>query len=595
MGCGVSTSAAAANAEPKPQDDAGHKSKNKARDAQLKKINSQLGGKQIVNSFVVQKTRSRKRDSETGTDGGTSVRKNAVEREVLAALNEEPLNADAGFRLPAEAAAVAEPGLQGISTSGPSFKMARGSQAKLLAEMNKLAQVDIFKPKLYSESDSEIMEGVTYFREQLSVVNPPVPQIRASGIVPRLITLLKRDDNRRLQYEVAWTLTNICSAEHDDCQDVCDQGGIPEFVRLLGACDDVEVLEQAIWALGNIAADSKELQKYVLEEEVVAPLLATMRRHANKPSLLRHAAWLLSNLCRPHPQSDDLFQAIPVLCSVILDHFGEAEAVTHSCWALAYLTGEEQGLEELLDAAEPGTSDRASTTESGNVLAKLVEWVKDATQTMTTPALRVLGNLCSGASAHTQAVVDAGGVPAMLSCLTLCGRLSIKKEVIWSLSNVAAGSSAQVGALLEAGVFPLVAELMRSAEDSLRRECAYVLANPWAATVAITHEVADGLIKEGVVRELCALLEVSTPAAILQVVMDGLQDAIKRGQQMMMAAAKARPPVAEGEEHPPPPPNPVAEAMKEFGALDKLQGLLKHDDEAIHAKANGMKNILQFL
>lgn len=46
------------------------------------------------------------------------------------------------------------------------------------------------------------------------------------------------------QYEVAWTLTNICSAEHEDCRDVCDQGGVPEFVRLLGCCDDVEVLEQ---------------------------------------------------------------------------------------------------------------------------------------------------------------------------------------------------------------------------------------------------------------------------------------------------------------------------------------------------------------
>lgn len=33
----------------------------KVRNAELKKINSKLGDKQIVNSFVVQKTRSRKR------------------------------------------------------------------------------------------------------------------------------------------------------------------------------------------------------------------------------------------------------------------------------------------------------------------------------------------------------------------------------------------------------------------------------------------------------------------------------------------------------------------------------------------------------
>lgn len=48
----------------------------------------------------------------------------------------------------------------------------------------------------------------------------------------------------------------------------------------------------------------------VLEEGVVDPLLATMRRHGDKPGLLRHAAWLLSNLCRPTPQSDDLLVSV---------------------------------------------------------------------------------------------------------------------------------------------------------------------------------------------------------------------------------------------------------------------------------------------
>lgn len=47
------------------------------------------------------------------------------------------------FHFPAESAAVAEPALLGLSTSGPSFKMARGSQANLLAEMSKLQQVTL--------------------------------------------------------------------------------------------------------------------------------------------------------------------------------------------------------------------------------------------------------------------------------------------------------------------------------------------------------------------------------------------------------------------------------------------------------------------
>lgn len=40
------------------------------------------------------------------------------------------------------------------------------------------------------------------YREQLSIVNPPVAAIRQTGILPRLVYLLRRNDNRQLQYEV---------------------------------------------------------------------------------------------------------------------------------------------------------------------------------------------------------------------------------------------------------------------------------------------------------------------------------------------------------------------------------------------------------
>jgi len=71
---------------------------------------------------------------------------------------------------------------------------------------------------------------------------------------------------------------------------------------------------QAIWALGNIAADCTDLQRAVLDEEVVQPLLGCMERYMGDASLLRHCAWLLANLCRPKPQDDALLvRALPCL------------------------------------------------------------------------------------------------------------------------------------------------------------------------------------------------------------------------------------------------------------------------------------------
>mmetsp|Transcript_2329 Transcript_2329/g.5203 ORF Transcript_2329/g.5203 Transcript_2329/m.5203 type:complete len:626 (+) Transcript_2329:275-2152(+) len=625
MGCGASNTAqpdpdALVEAEPKEEKD----SKKSRHDRHLNKVTSKLGNKAIVNSFVVQKSRSRRRESDTGNPDAASskipeAKKNFADR---GSFKERAAEQDAGaFHLPAENAGVAEPGLQGLSLSGPSFKMARGNQASILKELGKadsqngaagaaaaaptkLVDVEKYKSKLYSKDDKTIMEGVTYFREQLSVVNPPVGAVRQSGIIPRLVQLLNNDKNRKLQYEVAWTLTNICSAEHDDCQDVVDQNAIPEFIRLLDSCDDAEVLEQAIWALGNIAADCKDLQKLVLEEGVVDPLLHCIKRNMARTSLLRQSAWLLSNLCRPKPQLEELYAAVPIIKS-ILEQSSDNEVTTHACWALAYISGAEEALEEILEQQE--------------VLKKLVSFVSQSSSSMTTPCLRVLGNLCSGTSTATQAVVDAGGVPAILACLKSSERMSVKKECIWSLSNIAAGTSEQVQALVDANVFGDIIALMRTAEDSVRRECTYVLANPWASSVSVAPKVALALLDHGLVQELVALLNLSTPANILIVAIEGLQDAIKKGQQIMMwqakekreqeAAKKAAEPAAAGgdavvsEDSAPPEPeqndeapsNPVAAVMKELGALDRLVTLREHEDDGITSKVNGMVNMLQFM
>jgi importin subunit alpha-2 len=80
-----------------------------------------------------------------------------------------------------------------------------------------------------------------------------------------------------LKFVASWAPTNIASGTPEQTESVGQRGAISKLVQRLGS-SDMHVMEQAVWALGNIAGDCPAARDLVLKSEAMPALLKLMRR-----------------------------------------------------------------------------------------------------------------------------------------------------------------------------------------------------------------------------------------------------------------------------------------------------------------------------
>jgi len=161
---------------------------------------------------------------------------------------------------------------------------------------------------------------------------------------------------------------------------------------------------------------------------------------AQKASILRNGAWLLSNLCRGNNPRVDLRAmkpCLPVLAALVERSRGDdllpedEETLTDALWAVSYLSdgeqenidavlsatswkkrkgdGESKATEEEEEAKEAHDSSDSSGGAPGTLVRRLLELLAHGSKKVQTPALRCVGNLVTGDDASTEAVVRLPG------------------------------------------------------------------------------------------------------------------------------------------------------------------------------------------
>ncbi|KAL6558745.1 hypothetical protein OROMI_019095 [Orobanche minor] len=363
---------------------------------------------------------------------------------------------------------------------------------------------------LWHEDTEEQYKATRQFRELHST--EPSPLIRdfiQSGVVPRLVEFLCEYKIPSLQFEAAWALTNIASGTSEDVTAVIDHSAVPLFIMLLSSQVDY-VREQAVWALGNIAADSPNHRDLVLREEAMNPLLSLMVNEDSSVHMLRIATWTLLNFCRGEPQHP--FDALPTLAFLIKSNDDE-EVLTNACWALSY----------LLD----GSTDKIQAVIDSGICPRVVQLLRYASPSVLIPALRTVGNIVTGNDEQTQVIIDHQALPCLLTLLDKVYDKSIRKQACWAISNITAGNENQIQAVIDANIFGRLVDLLQNTEFEIESEAAWAISN--ATFGGSDDQITRIALVENCILHLCDLLDCQDPE-ILEVCLEALENIVKVGE-----------------------------------------------------------------
>lgn len=406
--------------------------------------------------------------------------------------------------------------------------------------------------QLMSDNQVEHLAAVTEFRRLLSIEkNPPIQKVIDTGIVPRLVQMLTFQQNETVQFEAAWTLTNIASGTSSHTQHVIDHGAVQMFIALLSSPSS-DVREQAVWALGNIAGDSPKYRDLVLNLGIVNPLLSVFNPES-KLSMIRNATWTLSNLCRGKPQPN--FELVAPLLPTLarLAHMDDVEILTDACWALSYLSDDNNADNRKIQAV----------IDAG-VVPRVVQCLMHHHTTVQVPALRCIGNIVTGDDHQTNIVLQHQPLGSLLGLLNH-RKKNIRKEACWTISNITAGSAEQIQTVIDANLVPPMVSLLRDAEFDIQKEAAWAISN---ATSGGNSKQMRFLVKQGTIPALCALFTCND-SKIVMVALEGIENILRVGKKDECKTGN----------------NQFSDWVEECGGLDNLENLQQHENEEIYEKS----------
>lgn len=283
--------------------------------------------------------------------------------------------------------------------------------------------------------------GIVKLRLVLSIQeDTPIQAVIDTNIASELIRIVKEKEEEYLRIEATWCLTNLATGTNLQVQSLIDKGIIPLYVLIL-AEDNINLIEQAIWGIGNIAGDCIEFRDELLENKCMyffAHLYEKIKKSA-KRSFIKQLVWAASNLSRlkPVPEIPLIAAGIGIFSENLKiamknsqNDEEEIQVIIDSIWALSQITN-------------PFT---VKAVRKYSILPYIFELLKSDQPVVVHPSLRIVGAFSNGDFDLCQDILDAGGLEKIGLQLNSSNK-NIRKEATWIISNICAGTSDQIQAV----------------------------------------------------------------------------------------------------------------------------------------------------
>jgi hypothetical protein len=157
---------------------------------------------------------------------------------------------------------------------------------------------------LSRESLGVYQSALTLLRVMLTFSEANVDLAVQLGVTPVVLDLCKTHLPDEIVTEAAWCLGNLVAGSQQSVEAVVKLGGVDVMLNLTNSMNPF-ILEQAVWAIGNVIGDDVELRDMLLRRRLVLKLKElTDSYNASRSIVYPTVAWTCSNIMRWRPSPE---------------------------------------------------------------------------------------------------------------------------------------------------------------------------------------------------------------------------------------------------------------------------------------------------